>query len=1317
MNDARPQDDLSADALVAEATDEFMERLGRGERPEVEAYARRYPQVADVLRRVLPALQLLRSATPEEAAEVALTEPPAAGCLGDFRLLREVGRGGMGVVYEAVQISLNRRVALKVLPFASTLDARQLQRFKNEAQAAALLHHQGIVPVYATGCERGVHYYAMQFIEGQTLAAVIADLRAQAQPGRGGGEQPPARLSEAANRLLTGPWVPAERPAAEDGAAAPGEAAAPASPPAPSTAARAALSTERSIRSPAFFRAAAQLGVQAAEALEHAHQLGVVHRDIKPANLMVDGRGHLWVTDFGLAHCQSQAGLTMTGDLVGTLRYMSPEQALAKRVVVDQRTDIYSLGVTLYELLALEPAFPGSDRQELLRQIAFEEPAPPRRLNKAIPAELETIVLKALEKNPADRYQTAQELADDLRRFLEDRPIRAKRPTLLMRARKLVRRHKPVVVAGMISLAVLLTTALVALAISNVLIQRERDRKDEALGQARANAKVAEAQRQEAENHLKLVLESLDAVYLQEVEKRLAFYQREAQLHLLQDPARDQLERAFLEKGVRFYQKLAERKDISPSARYDMAKAYRRVGAIQLSLRHLDKCEVALHKAIAFLEQLAEEFPEELDYGLELADTYHSLYSPLADSGRLPQAEHVTYEALARFGKLAAKFPGEPRGLLGLIHCHHSLGLVLTKASRAPEAERAYSRALALHAELASAVPREVADARPDLALTYEGLAGLYRQTGRLPEAVKVWRQDLALRENLVADFPADPQYRWHLAVTHMELGHALRQGHRLQEAVGAYRQAIPIWDKLVQEVNTAEYRWRLGCDLGYLGDVLREAGRRREAEGPYRRGLQVYEKLAAEFPTPDCRWHVAHQRLYLGDLFQELGQPEQAVQRYRGALPAWQALVTDFPDNGDYRQHLSTTRSKLAERLLKKGQHAEAAALVADDPNAQNGLAWRLATDPEPRLRDPAQAAALARKAVEAAPKIASYWNTLGTALYRAGDWHGAIEALQKSAGLSRGGLLGFDAFFLAMANWRLGHKERAGRWYAAGLAWMEQYASTNEELRRFRAEAAHLLQQPEGSGGLRAPAPGEDLHLWSLVLEADPGAAWAYQRRGNVYAERGQWDKASADYGKAAANQAADPYPCYLQALVRLHLGDRTGYRKACAGMLERFGKAEKPAATNLAFVVWSSVLAADAVDDYAGPVQLAEKLAAAQPKDLHHLSTLGAALYRAGRFEEAVQRLSQVHASHKPADEGRLGIAYTWCFLAMAHHRLGHAEEARHWLAEALGQTGQAPQQQPPGATGGAPVPWNRRVTLQLLRREAEALTKGTKKNGEK
>ncbi len=190
------------------------------------------------------------------------------------------------------------------------------------------------------------------------------------------------------------------------------------------------------------FRSAAKLGIQAAEALQHAHDLGVLHRDIKPGNLMLDADAQLHITDFGLARIEADAGVTMTGDILGTLRYMSPEQALAKRVVIDQRSDIYSLGVTLYELLTLQPAFSGNDRQSLLQQIAFEEPKLPTRINRAIPRELETIVMKAIAKNPRERYATAQELADDLGRYLDDMPIQAKRPSLLQRTNKWTHRNK-----------------------------------------------------------------------------------------------------------------------------------------------------------------------------------------------------------------------------------------------------------------------------------------------------------------------------------------------------------------------------------------------------------------------------------------------------------------------------------------------------------------------------------------------------------------------------------------------------------------------------------------------------------------------------------------------------------------------------------------------------------------------------------------------------------------------------------------------------------------------------------------------------------
>jgi WD40 repeat protein/serine/threonine protein kinase len=461
---------------LTQALEEYRALLEAGRKPDRQEFLARYPEIAEALSECLAGLEFVHAAADNLSQEAPGRLPaalssevlPSEHPLGDFRIIREVGKGGMGIVYEAEQLSLRRRVALKVLPFAAALDAKHLQRFKNEAQAAACLHHTNIVPVFGVGCERGVHYYAMQFIEGQTLAALIAEL------GRGGAANGAGDALE-----LTVPYAP--------GAATPPVAA---------------RSTERSTRSPAFFRTAAQLGVQAAEALEHAHQQGVIHRDIKPGNLLLDGRGHLWVTDFGLARLGSDAGLTMTGDLLGTIRYMSPEQASGERVAVDERTDVYSLGVTLYELLTLQPAYNGQSREEVLRQIAFEEPRPPRRLNDKIPAELETIVLKAMAKVPEERYATAQELADDLRLFLEDKPIRARRPSLRQRAAKWARRHKTVVRAA---LAVLVLGVL-ALAVSSALIwQKNRELKQVLYYQC-----IALAEREWAANNLSRMQELLE---------------------------------------------------------------------------------------------------------------------------------------------------------------------------------------------------------------------------------------------------------------------------------------------------------------------------------------------------------------------------------------------------------------------------------------------------------------------------------------------------------------------------------------------------------------------------------------------------------------------------------------------------------------------------------------------------------------------------------------------------------------------------------------------------------------------------------------
>jgi serine/threonine protein kinase len=547
----------------------YMDELERGGQPNADELVATYPEFSEFLKSYLDELDLLHGAAnsglrtslpvAEEPRFAADAEP---GLLGDFRLLGEVGRGGMGIVYEAEQLSLSRRVALKVLPFAATLDAKQLTRFRNEAHAASHLHHPHIVPVHEVGSDRGVHYYAMQFIEGQNLAEIILDMRDAT-------ESVPSRAIAAASA------------ARHDG-----------------------LSTLRSTDMPGFFRAVARAGMQAAEALEYAHQQGIVHRDIKPANLLLDAAGDVWITDFGLARFRADQGLTLTGDVVGTLRYMSPEQALAKPGLVDRRSDIYSLGVTLYEAVTLQPTYPGGDREELLRQIAFGDPPSPRQLNPAIPVDLETIVLKAMAREPERRYNTADELASDLRCFLEETPIRATRSTLRERAMKWTRRHRPIVSAA----AAALVLGVICLCVTTILLWREREETNKALRQARSQSQRAKANFDKAlRGSLRLIMRLDD--------KRWASIQ----------PVMKELHQDVVDEALKFYREFLHEDSPDPADRYETAHLYQQIAGIHCCRNQSVQAIELLGRAIHLFEGLTATDPENADYRMDLANAHRRL--------------------------------------------------------------------------------------------------------------------------------------------------------------------------------------------------------------------------------------------------------------------------------------------------------------------------------------------------------------------------------------------------------------------------------------------------------------------------------------------------------------------------------------------------------------------------------------------------------------------------------------------------------------------------------------------------------------------
>jgi WD40 repeat protein/serine/threonine protein kinase len=403
----------------------------------------------------------------------------------------------MGVVYEAEQVSLGRRVALKLLPPHLTGTAQRRQRFVREAQAAARLHHTNIVPVFGFGDADGTPYFAMQFIRGQGLDAVIEELRQQTGgPARSPAGTTAEQAADLARSLVSGQFADPDPDAtgAPDAEVPAGAAKVETAVPGNTSVVKSALSgVAAQPGKHTLYRSIARIGVQVARALDHAHQLGILHRDIKPANLLLDLFGIVWVTDFGLAKAEGQPDLTSAGDLLGTLRYMPPEALGGKS---DARGDVYSLGLTLYELLALRPAFEEHDRAKLVRLVAGSEPPRLRKLIPGLPRDLATIIHKAIQKDPARRYRSAAALADDLQRFLDDRPIAARPVSALEHAWRACKRNP--VVSGMAAAALVgLIVGLVgALWGRSVAEERQRDASEQ---RDRAERNERDARRNEAE--------------------------------------------------------------------------------------------------------------------------------------------------------------------------------------------------------------------------------------------------------------------------------------------------------------------------------------------------------------------------------------------------------------------------------------------------------------------------------------------------------------------------------------------------------------------------------------------------------------------------------------------------------------------------------------------------------------------------------------------------------------------------------------------------------------------------------------------------
>jgi tetratricopeptide (TPR) repeat protein len=1201
------------EARLGEIAFAYLQAVEQGQAVDTDELLARHPEFATELAEFLAdrAEVELRAAPLREAVQGLRAQPPTATCgipehgrLGDFQVVREVGRGGMGVVYEAEQLSIGRRVALKVLPFAATLDARQLQRFKHEAQAAGHWQHTNIVPVYFVGCERGVHFYAMQYVDGQTLAALIADLRRHSAQT--------AKEPHAA----TGPYVPSSEPAA------------------PATQPVAGLSTIHSHREPAFFRAVAQLAIQAAEALEHAHQMGVVHRDIKPGNLMVDGRGNLWVTDFGLAQFQTDASLTLTGDLVGTVRYMSPEQALAKRVLIDHRTDIYSLGVTLYELLTLRPAFAGKDRQELLRQITFEEPCRPRRLNRAIPPELETIVLKAMEKNPADRYATAQALADDLRRWQEDKPIQARRPSLVQRARKWGQRHRPVVRTA--AVALLLTLAMLAGSVGWV-VRDQAARRTET--EREANAALEEAAERQREGRLPEALAAARraAWVVDTGDAGAAFRQRvqarRADLELLADLEEARLQMTAVQEN-HFDYELADR--LSVEAFQKAGLEVEAVGAAEAAER-IRQSSVAAELAAALDSWvlIRKQIKGRSDAGWKHLLQVAGAADPGGWRDRVRDAlGRGDQQALVELAKSNEAFRQPPLTLV-------FLGEALLSTKDCEPAEALLRKARQLHPadfwvnrDLAKAL-QEARPARWHEAIPFDTAAVALRpqspgahlslgndlsfEEGRLDEAVAEYREAIRLKKDFAA--------------AHNNLAIALRRKGRPDEAIAAYREAIRLkkdyyeahsylgvtlattgrLDEAITECREAvrlnndypDAHLSLGIALykkgqldeaiaewqktirlrndspeahSNLGNALRDKGRLDEAIAECREAL----RLKKDFPD-------AHSNL--GNALRDKGRLDEAIAECREAL----RLKKDFPE-----AHFNLGNALLMNRRPDEAIAAyhEAIRLRNDNPEAHNNLG--VALRDKGRLDE---AIAEHREAIRLRKDCPGYHNNLGVALRNKGRLDEAIAAYQEAIRLKKD---------FAEAHHNLGNALAAKGWLDAAIA-------------AYR-EAIRLRKDEPGFHNGLGTALGKQGRLDEAIAEYQEAIRLrndnpeAHDNLGVALRDKGRLDEAIAEHREAI--RLRKDYPGYHNNLgVALRKKGRLDEAIAAYHEAIRLKKDFAEAHNNLGNAVWDKGRLNEAIDEYEEAIRLRKDYAEAH-------CNLGLVLLQQAHFAEALAALKRGH-----------------------------------------------------------------------------------------
>jgi serine/threonine-protein kinase len=842
-------DTMSPDEQVGALAEEYLARHRQGLKPSVESYAAAHPELADEIRRLFPALLMMEELKPASGDATGSFDGTAVVVrgarlerLGDFRILREVGRGGMGVVYEAEQESLGRRVALKVLTGHQLPNPAHLRRFEREARAAARLHHTNIVPVFGVGEQDGLHYYVMQFIQGLGLDDVISELTrlrtGAPEDGQAEAPSPDALTATAiARSLMTDHFVLAPRTGDVPSEAEPTRADDSGKPPASSSSEVALASSGlSSVAHPdaRYFRSVARIGLQVSRALEYAHSQGIFHRDVKPSNLLLDVQGAAWVADFGLAKAVEGENLTHTGDIVGTIRYMAPERFRGK---CDARSDVYALGLTLYEMLALRPAFDRTDRQALMRQVLEDEPPRLRALCPPVPHDLETIVHKAIAPDPAGRYPTAAALAEDLALFLDGKPVWARAIGPLERCWKWAKRRPAVasLLAGLIG-AILTGLAAVTWQWRAAVAARDDLRA--------ANSQILQ-ERDTARRNYALARQNFDSAR-RAVEEYLT---RVGQNRVLKEQGLHDLQQELFEAALPFYRDFLRQRGDDPDLRADVAAAHERVGNILIELGRPADALAAYGQALTLIDPLVRERPDDPTLVTARVRLHAGRLQALRDDSRYPEAI-IAFDRAKGLGEALLDARGGTEDLPEILaRVYVGAAFILREAGRLDDALGAALRAQELAEQVTRDRPGDLTAARTRLYVTILATEAL--QVKSLEKARRLCEEGIAFGTARVREHPRDVEMRLYLITLEGDLGEiekaqgrpagALKFKHSAAEALGALARENP-------QLIRVRLSW--GTNLANLSHLQTDLGRYAEAERSARDSIEVLEALARAIPS-----------------------------------------------------------------------------------------------------------------------------------------------------------------------------------------------------------------------------------------------------------------------------------------------------------------------------------------------------------------------------------------------------------------------------------------------------------------------------------